>query len=98
MTYFGPILDPFWEVQEGPEEQYARIECPEGILKGILGPSQQPEAMAIMVPQGPSPEGSRNGPFQGSRGVRTPQILWIWGLRYLIWTCSGPHLRVLKGP
>lgn len=40
MTYFGPILDPFWEVQEGPEEQYARIECPKGILKGILGPCQ----------------------------------------------------------
>ena len=36
MTYFGPILDPFWEVLEGPVEQDARIECPKGILKGIL--------------------------------------------------------------
>ena len=40
MTCFGPILDPYWEVLEGPEEQYARIECPRGIQRGILGPSQ----------------------------------------------------------
>ena len=67
MTYFGPLLgpllDPSGEVLEGPVEQDARIECPKGILKGILGQWSSGGAPRAQTLWGPLPEGPRNDPF-----------------------------------